>query len=315
MAIKRYIGIGKETTYGSIIAPTRYIESIEQNNPDQGWIIPPSIGQRALRKKNLGPYRTSETLGAFDVEPENIGELLLGAIGSVTTTNPYSGVYNHQFTPADTLPSFTMRIGSEIIERILPGCLVNSLQLQASQEGNIKAIAEIFSGFVESNTSLQSAIFSPLQAFNFLSDPTANYLKLAGVNKQTQIYDLSIKIDNKIPFRRGALDSRMFSTKRVGSREITGKLSLFFDDTTQYNAFIAGSEFSIEIICYGPVFAAGQKYKLEIYVPKCIYTGAVPKNEPMDEPIKISDASFKGFYNEVVGAEIVLNLTNGVSSY
>lgn len=62
MAATRYVGMGKETTYGTAVAATRYGETIASLKPDQGWKIPKPVAYRAFMKKYLGPYQTMETL-------------------------------------------------------------------------------------------------------------------------------------------------------------------------------------------------------------------------------------------------------------
>jgi len=145
----RYVGLGKETTYGIAAEATRYLEAIASIKPDQNWVIPSPIASRAFRKCNLGPYRARGNIGDFPVEPENIGELLLGVFGSDIVTNPYTGVYLHTFSPADILPSFTIRKGVEITERVLPGGLTEALTVKFAHDKDIMANAEVFSGFVE----------------------------------------------------------------------------------------------------------------------------------------------------------------------
>jgi hypothetical protein len=312
----RYIGVGKETVaYGTLAAATRYAEAIASIKPDQGWIIPSPIASRAFRKRALGPYRARGNIGDFPVEPENIiGELLMGVFGAETPTNPYAGVYLHTFTPADVLPSYTIRVGVEQTERILAGGLVESLTVKFSHDKDIQAIAEVLSGFVETKQAIQAPTISSLQALN-MQDATS-VLTIATANKRNLVYVAEIAIKNNIPFERGDLSGRTFATKRVGQREVSGKLSIYFDDTTEYDRFITGTEFTLIITAVGPVIASTYKYQLGFELRKCVYTGGVPEVKPQNEPLAI-DAPFKAFYDTTGGfnAEAKATLQNAIASY
>ncbi len=309
----RYIALGKETTYGTAVAAARYAEAAASIRPDQGWIIPPPIASRAFRKRNLGPYRARGSIGDFPVEPENvIGELLLGVFGSVTTTEPAVGVKLHTFSPADTLPSYTCRVGVEQTERVLPGGLIEALTVKFAHGRDIQATAELLSGFVESKAAIATPTISPLQALNMLE--ASSILTIGGTAKRDIIYDLEITIKNNIPFDRGALDGRTFSKKRVGQREVTGRLSAYFDDTSEYDRFIAGNEFTLVVRADGPIITGTYKYYLSFELRKCAYTSGAPDIKPRNEPLVI-DAPFQAVFDAGFGAEAKATLQNTIANY
>lgn len=315
MAATRYIGMGKETTYGTAVAATRYGETISSLKPDQGWKIPKPVAYRAFMKKYLGPYRTRGNIGDFAVEPENlIGELLLGVFGSVASVQQDTVAYLHTFSPADTLPSHTVRVGSEQTERILPGGLIESLTVHFAHDDVINAKAEVLSGFVETKASLGTPTFTNLQALSM--QEASSILTIAGSSKRSTIYDLELTVKNNIPFDKGALDGRTFSRKLVGMREVTGKLSAYFDDATEYDRFIAGTEFALIIQADGPVISGAYKYFLAFELRKCIYKAATPDLKSWDEPLVI-DAPFQAFYDTTGGfnAEAKAKLENTITVY
>lgn len=318
---KRYVGLGKETVaYGTPAVATRYLEAIASIKPDHNWVIPPPIASRAFRKCNLGPYRARGNIGEFPVEPENIGELLLGVFGSVSTANPVPGVYVHTFNPADTLPSYTVRLGVEQTERVLPGGLVESLTVKFAHDKDLMATAEILSGFPETKATIGTPTISPLQALNMRGPDVATWLTLdlegGSGPARNIVYDLEITIKNNIPFERGALDGRTFATKRVGHREVTGKLSAYFDNITQYDNFIAGTKFVLQIEAGGPLITAGHYYYLEMTMYDCIYLkDLVPDVKPQNEPLVV-EAPFKAFYEPTTYLkEAWAELKNAITTY
>jgi len=311
----RYVGLGKEVDYGVVAAATRYLEAITSFSPDPNWVIPPPIVDRAYRKRNLGRYRTRGTIGEFPVEPENIGELLYGVFGSVSSAQQGgTSAYLHTFSPGVQLPSYTIHISTEEKDRRLPGGLVESLTVRLPYDGDGKTRAEIFSGFVETTDTILTPTISTLQALNMQN--ANSILTIAGLTKRVYIYDLEITIKNNIPFDLGSLDGRTASVKRTGQREVTGKFSAFFDET-EYNRFVAGTEFTLIVQALGPIITGSYPYYLAFELRKCVYLKNVvadikPQNEPM-----IMDAPFKAFYDATGGfnAEAKATLQNTIPSY
>jgi hypothetical protein len=312
MAIKRYVGLGKQTQFETETTISRYLESVADVEPDQGWIIPASIAQREQRKRNLGFFLERGTIGDFEAEPENIGELLLGAFGSVTTTNPATGVYQHVFSPADTIPSWTLELGVDIVRRVITGMLVNKLTFRMPHDDNLKANVGVICRGPENRQTLPTPSTSTLQAFVF---PQLT-LSLAGIDKASQCYDGEIYIDNRIPVRSGG-GVRYMPNIRVGQRKVGGKLSLHFDDTIQYDRFLAGTEFTLLAKWIGPLISGSYYYQLELELRKCVYLrGVAPGPKPQDEPLVI-DAPFEAFYDTTAGfnAEAKATLINTIVSY
>jgi len=312
----RYVATGKETSYGVAVAAAYYEEAKAALKPDLGWLIPKPVASRAYRTKSEGPYRTRGNIGDFPLITEGIiGHLLYGAFGSISTANQTTGVYRHTFTPAETLPSLTVRLGVEQTQRILPGCLVNTLKLHFPNNDSVQANAEILSGIIESKAAIGTPTPSNVQAINMCGSECG--MTIGGVTKRDVVFDLEFTLENKIPFERGALDGRTFSKKRYGDRTIKGKLSAYFDDTTEYDRFMAGTEFSIMIHTSGPLIIDPYYHYLEIEMRKCVYLKDVaPGVEPQSEPLVV-DAPIQAFHDTTGGfnAEAKAVLQNTINSY
>jgi hypothetical protein len=315
MAIQRYVGIGRETgSYGTAVAAVRYAEAVAKIKPSQGWVIPEPVARRDPQKANLGPYRARGNVGPFEAEPQNVFlDLMYAALGKVTTTG--TGPYTHQFRGEDSLPSYTLRLGVEKTERVLPGCLVESLRIHIPWNGDVMAQAEIFSGFPETKASLATPTISPLKAFNQCTYPSSNLMTIQTKDCRSLVYDLEFLIKNNIPFNRGALDGRNFSVKRYGKREITGKLSIAFDDTDEYDRFIAGTDFTLVAHIVGDIISGADRYSLHFEMGTCRYVGdAVPDVTPINEPLVIADAAFQSFYDPSYTNALEAAIINSVSS-
>jgi hypothetical protein len=145
----------------------------------------------------------------------------------------------------------------------------------------------------------------------------ASVLTIAAVNKRNIVFNLEVAIKNNIPFERGDLSGRTFATKRVGHRELSGKISAYFDDTTEYDRFIAGTEFTLVVTAIGPLIpATAYPYYLGFELRKCAYSGGVPDTKPQNEPL-IIDAPFKALYDTTGGfnAEAKATLQNAIAAY
>jgi hypothetical protein len=131
------------------------------------------------------------------------------------------------------------------------------------------------------------------------------------------VYDFEFTIKNNIPMTKRDLSGRQFSTARVGQRDVTGKLSAFFDTTAEYDRFIAGNEFTLIARAQGPLIASTYYYYLEIEMRRCAYDkDVVPAVKPQSEPLVV-DAPFRAMYDTTGGfnAEAKLKLMNTVTAY
>jgi len=315
----RYIGIAKESVFGSPEGNSvRYDAGLVDVKPDQNWIIPEPVLNRAIREKSLGIYRARGTIGENFAEPEGIlGDLLLGVFGSESVTVPVTGVKRHLFYGTETLPSYTLRLGVEQTARVIAGMLVESLTLKWRYNDAVKYTAEVLSGVVETKEATVGT--PPISALkSFVPTEGTNVCTIATADKKSLVYEAEVTIKNNIPFDRGSLASRGFTTKRYGKREVTGKLSMYFDNTTEYDRFIAGTEFNLNLkIQTGELVVDPQPYYLELDVRKCVYLKDVaPAIKAQNEPLVV-DAPFKAFYDTTDGfnSECKVTLQNSIAAY
>jgi hypothetical protein len=192
----------------------------------------------------------------------------------------------------------------------LAGCLVNSLKIRFPHEDNIKATADILQGgAIETKGSLQTPSFSTLQPF--AASPAA-VLTIAAADKKAYVYDGEVSIDNRIP-DRGSLSSRYMPRIRQGERQVTGKISAYFDETVEYDRFLAGTEFELIAKWEGPVITGAYKYSLQLQLAKCVYLRDVaPHVAAASEPLVI-DAAFQSFYDSTYN-DITVALQNTIST-
>jgi hypothetical protein len=319
LGLLRYLGVGREDSgYGTAANASRYIEAVAKLTPDHGWIIPDPICDPSRIKRNLGPFRIRGNVGPFDVTPDNIGEMINAALGngSYDASNQDSNSRVHSWKCSNNLDSYTLHVGSEIEERILAGMLANSLNFKAAHGENVQAtVAWVGPGAAEDTDTLAVLTRSNLSALQpFVYHQASGNLTVGIGDKSANIFDIELNIENNIPVDRGNFNTRYMPKNRRGSRSVTGKLSAFFDDDDEYDRFIAGEAFAMDLIFVGPVIAGGRYYTLRWYMPEVVYLrDAAHPVQPMDEPLAI-DCPFQALCDDGTYTELYIQLENQLTS-
>jgi hypothetical protein len=167
---RSYIGIAKETTKGTVVAPTSFIPvAVGKLKPVD--IIDPLYdeGLRGSLVKNYayipGRYRSTFDFGG-PVFPDTFGFPIAGLLGSVATTGasaPYTHVVslkNASSTAADTQPtSFTLTDFYATNVRSYAGCQIHEVGLTFSAEGLLEYDAKA-TGWQSTTVSTPSPSFS-----------------------------------------------------------------------------------------------------------------------------------------------------------
>jgi len=315
LGLIRYLGLGREdVAYGTPANASRYIETVVKLTPDQGWIIQDPICDPSRTKYNLGSYRIRGNVGPFDVTPDNIGEMINAALGNgeYSPVDQDSNSRVHSWKCSNNLDSYTLHIGAEIEERILAGMLANSLNIKASHGENVQAtVAWVGPGAAESTDTLATLTRDNLSALQpFVYHQAAGNLSVGNGDKSANIFDVEVNLENNIPIDRGNFNTRYFPKSRRGSRAITGKLSCFFDDDDEYDRFIAGTPFAMDLKFVGPQIVGGRYYTLRLYMPVCVYLrDAAHPVQPMDEPLAI-DCPFQALFDDGTYSELYVQLEN-----
>jgi hypothetical protein len=315
MTLERYVGLGRETVFAEAAEASRYIESNALLNPDQGWIISSPICDSSRSRYNLGAFRTRGNFGPFEVTPNNIGEIInaimSGGLYSYFDYGSPACSRRHTWKCSNLLDSYTLRSGAEIEERILAGMIANKLQFKASHGENLQATIEwVGPGTSEATGALANLSRSDVSALQpFVYYNASGLVSIGDSEKSGNVFDFEIEVDNKIPFQRGSMSSRFMAKKRYGSRTVIGKISAYFDDDDEYDRFIAGEPFILDLTFRGSLIAQNRYYELRFLLSKCVYLRDV--GHPVarrDEPL-VLDCPFQGLY-DAINTELLIELEN-----
>jgi hypothetical protein len=313
----RYLAVGEETTYGTAASPTRYIDILREALVfDKGITPVETVFSRDIRKYVEGRARVTGSVD-FNVEPENIGEFLKWALGSVTTTDDGAVppvAYKHEFKPADIIKSFTGIVISEKVQRKITGCLIDRLTIETALDIAMGSI-DVVAAKEEKDTGSYTPTISTLAPFVFKQGT----LTLGGSDRSQYLRALRLRIGNNIPVDDlYGFGSQYLRRIGVRARTVECDIEMAFEDTTEYDAFLAGTEVACNLVFTGPstgsTGAGFENYKLEIDLPKLVYRSDVAPHIDRREPLRIT-APMQVLYDSAKGYECAITLVNKISSY
>jgi hypothetical protein len=298
----RYLAVGEEASYGEAASPTRYIDILRENLVFDKQITPvETVFSREIRKYVEGRARVTGSID-FAVEPENVGELFKWALGSVETSG--TGPYVHAFKPADQIKSFTAIVASESLKRKVTGCLIDRLTVETALD-MVTGSIDIVAAKEEKDAGSYTPTISSLQPFTF-KEAT---LTLGGADKSQRLRALRLRVENNIPIDDlYGFGSQYPRRILVRGRTVEAGLELAFEDTAEYDAFLAGTEVSVNL-----KFVRGD-YEFEVDLPRLVYRSDVAPHIDRREPLRVT-APMQVLYDSENGYEVCLKLKNQVSSY
>jgi len=235
----RYIGIGKQTVYGTEVALTEFLDAIDESIKDDNSIVAdPTMGVRGLTKPIPGEFKTGGGFKAY-AEPENLGLLLLGLLGSGcdTPTTPETGVYLHTMIPTVTPQYLTVGIGSDVTagQKTIGSAGVRKAKFSISKSSKLLAEFDIF-GQTHKVDALVAPTFSTKQPFHW-GHASAKIATAAN----TQIQAMTIEVENKYNENDYSLGSRLLRSAQLNTFSVKGTMDIMFDQLAQMKMFLGNN--------------------------------------------------------------------------
>jgi len=265
-----------------------------------------------MQKHLNGPQIVQGDLHCL-LAPEPDARFFYYLLGTKSTSTLETGAYQHDLTPVDALTkSFTSRIGPEKFERIIPGCLVNQMQIEMIAGDPTIVWAASILGCTETKGTIGSPTFSSLDEFMWHQGTLS-----IGGSARTYIKALRVRIANNMSLDRmyaiKATDGDKLSRIEVGEMVVDGTLDLYFEDSTEYDRFLGTTDFPINAKFEGPLVGATKKYTFEIDIPKSIYPQDTTPHIERREPFRIN-APFRAMYDTSSGYIVKVRFVNGEST-
>lgn len=243
-------GWAKEATYGTFVAPTKYVPCIPQIRGNQKIQRPDQArGTRAQVVDPIVGYEVDVTLTG-ELIPDTWGQLCAGAMGNGSDNySSAGGAATHSLTPQAQLPPFSYEQdediipGEQILARQVAGCLVDQFQLKATNQ-SIAVVTAALIGQREltpttpgNPSSTNPTFFNTIQPMDFSLLATT----YKGTNS-TQLLDVTVALLNHC-VRVFSSNGHLYLNRLVPTkREVTLTTLLDFLDTTFYNDWFNGTK-------------------------------------------------------------------------
>ena len=249
-SVRSYLGIAKETTRGTVVAPTDFIPvSVSKVKPDD--IIDPLFdeGLRGSMVKNYN-YIAGRTRSTFDFGgpafPDTVAYPIAGLLGEVVTTGasaPYThtiSLENSATAAADAQPtSFTLTDFYSASVRSYPGIMIHDFSLKFSAEGLLEYDAK-GTGWASSVPTTPTPTFSTI-----LPTPVWAATVTIGGSAVAYAVDGSIDMKRSVTPIYGISNTQNPYQIFLGALETTGKFSFIMETDAELTRFITNTQPSI----------------------------------------------------------------------
>jgi hypothetical protein len=277
-SVRSYLGIAKEVTKGTIVAPTDFIPVAKDSIKPVDVVD--ALYDTGLRGSNVVNYNylQGRTRSTFDyggaVFADTVGYAIAGLLGSVATTGasaPYThtiSLKNSLVSGADDQPiSYTLTDFYAADVRSYPGCQFSDFSLKFNADGMLE--------YDTKTTGWQStAVSDPTPTFSTLL-PTQVWRGTVSIggsavsNAMTGNIDMSRSVSPVYGISNTQNPYNIF----LGPLEVTGKITFIMENDDELTRFLSNSQPAIVLNwAYGSSAAAVQ---LQATITKGAYTAAV----------------------------------------
>ena len=306
-----YAGMGVQSALGTNVTRTRFIpfisEAIELQPQYRGWNNAGQSGQRVNTELGRHSEGSMEAFGNF----EGLESFFKQAFGlnSVTTANPAGSAFTHTYALKDSVksPGLSLEIHRDITAFLYEGCQIEEVDF-VQDAGDYLKVRFMFRGRDETQVSATSPTYATTLKVHH-AQLTAKVATVA-----TTLNSFRVNLKNGLTGFRAQLGNTVTrEIIRGGLREVTGEVSLQFEDQTRYNEFKAKTDVALEFKYVGAVITGAETYQFKLNMPQVNWTGRTPT---VGGPGPISFAMPFTSYMTAIGAndELALFQENTLTS-
>jgi hypothetical protein len=318
MGYRATVGLAPETTYGTAVAPTEFLEikgstlSFKQAKQVLGDLI--SGG--AYRSKIVSLNKSVGGDISLPVNPDSgLGWILKSFCNASPTSAVLSGsAYGHTFLGSGA--SDVISKGSLTIQQVIDdyaqdytGCVTSAIKLSVSAGG----LLEMSASFVGKDMAIQG---SPTSA-SFSTQLPITYGTVAITKGGSAITVKSAEVTLENGVSGGGDELGSFNIRKVerGVYTVKGTLELYFEDNTYYTDFINNNNFALVISAdNGTAIASTYKYALNLTLGKC-YIVDNPIPEISGKGAFVQRVAFEAVYKDSTDQDFKFVLQNSKTSY
>lgn len=313
IAQQNHIGIGKESVYGTPVAPEVYlpVKEVKGISIDMDKkFVEAVIGTAPKNKSAFNGLSVINAEYEMDLYPESIGHVLYGALGGKTTdvAEYESVVYRHIFSEAWAKPSYTLEEKFGDICKRYAGAGWKSFSVEA-KKGEAVAFSFQGMGSTQADDAGTTPAYETGRPFNFEDLVT---LQIGALDVLAHADAVSFEYDNGL-YARHAMGSVEPKAMVPGKSEHKGKITLYLDDETLTLVadYIANTYRSIECVFEAESIGDASKNTFKIEAAKVQLTGV---SEEVSENHNILEIEFEAVEDPTDGI-IKVELINEVSEY
>ncbi|WP_295837348.1 phage tail tube protein [uncultured Microbacterium sp.] len=301
------VGIGRETTYGTAVAPTRFAESDAKMKYDVKTIqskgLRPGKNVNRLNRNAIGRFEGSGDV-AFDVPTRGFGMWLnavLGAVVSTVVPSTTPALYQqvHTISTTDPVQTFTLQEvlptlgGVNSYPHTFTGCAFDSIELSAKEGGFVEAklsvtARELLTSFAASAASypaddaLFTFVHGGISLGGTLTPATATAPASMSGTSAANIADFSFAIKRSLDSDGWNLGGKGLRSRAplLGLPELSGKITAEYTDNALRDAYLAQTPLSLLLTFEHNVAVSGaNKPMLQIALPAIRLKGEVPASD------------------------------------
>ncbi|MBT9255375.1 hypothetical protein KMZ30_07290 [Phycicoccus sp. KQZ13P-1] len=288
------IGFAKESTYGTGVTPTRFLEFVDESLDFNKTIVQGKglrVGSRVARSgRRVVP--TADAGGDFSLEVASKGlgllwEFLMGSGASALVS---ASTYQQVFTFGDTMPSATFQKGLPRVDGTVDaytflGCTCDSWELEFGNADIPLLKVTTDAKDVTTGTAYATPSYpSGANLFTFaggaistgtLTAPTSTALASAAT-PLANVRSGSVKVSHNPATSRFNFGGGGRKAKpTTGMREITGSLTVEYDSTAFRDAVLNETPMSLVLTYTGGALGTGNE-TLQVVIPEAKFDGKLP---------------------------------------
>ena len=276
-SVRSYIGIAKEETKGTIVAPTDFIPVAKDSLKPVDVIDP--LYDTGLRGSNVVNYNyiQGRTRSTFDfggaVFADTIGYGIAGLLGEVATTGvsaPYThtiSLLNSLTSGTDTQPiSYTLTDFYAVDVRSYPGCQFSDFSLKFNADGMLEYDAKT-TGWQSSTVADPTPTFSTV-----LPTPVWRGTVSIGGSAVATAMEGTIEMKRNVTPIYGISNTQNPYQVFLGALEVTGNIKFVMENDDQLVAFLTNTQPAIVLNwAYG---SGATEVQIQATLTKGAYTAA-----------------------------------------
>lgn len=319
----RYLGVAEETTFGTKITTDSsftYFDFAEcgLDSPSEVALKYEGACNRAIVKTAQAQYIPQGDISTVldGVVAPWFLKWCLGTYFRQEQINGGDEVYRHTIRPADTLPSFTARIGKDTHQRTIDGCKILSLTLDVPK-GDFATLSLTIAGQNETKDTIQSLSDIEIIRLGYF---TWSQCTISVDGSTAYAESLNLEINNNISPEDGMrLGSLYPQFLEAGYRGITAGVQISHVDETHLTNFWGGASSPTAVDSYAVVITLtgeeinGDNYEFIFTLPAMFYQQLATPVSKRDRIVE--DVKLEALYDETSGYDVSLTITNDIDNY